>query len=107
SYVASLDIGLRGSCDRGGAHASEHTCGVGDLFSEAAGRRLDELAPLAQRLRPSTRDEFVGQEHVVGPGRALRLAIEGDRVPSLVFYGPPGTGKTTLARIVAQTTGAA
>jgi putative ATPase len=80
---------------------------VGDLFSEAAGRRLDEVAPLAQRLRPTTLDELVGQEHVVGPGRALRLAIEADRVPSLVLYGPPGTGKTTLARIVAHTTGAA
>jgi putative ATPase len=80
---------------------------VGDLFSEAAGRRLVQGGPLPQRLRPTSLDEFVGQEHVVGPGRALRLAIEGDRVPSLVLYGPPGTGKTTLARIVAQTTGAA
>jgi putative ATPase len=79
---------------------------VGDLFAEAAGRRLDALAPLAQRLRPSTLDELVGQEHVVGPGRALRLAIEEDRVPSFVLYGPPGTGKTTLARIVARSTGA-
>jgi putative ATPase len=79
---------------------------VGDLFSEAAGRRLDATAPLAQRLRPRTLDEFVGQEHVVGPGRALRLAIEQDRVPSMILYGPPGSGKTTLARIVAQTTGA-
>jgi putative ATPase len=78
---------------------------VSDLFSEAAGRRLDEVAPLAQRLRPSTLDDFVGQEHVVGPGRALRLAIEGDRVPSMILYGPPGSGKTTLARIVAHTTG--
>jgi putative ATPase len=80
---------------------------MGDLFSEAAGRRLDAGAPLAQRLRPTSLGEFVGQEHVVGVGRALRLAIEGDRVPSMILYGPPGSGKTTLARIVAQTTGAA
>ena len=79
---------------------------MSDLFSEAAARRLDDTAPLAQRLRPTSLDEFVGQEHVVGPGRALRLASERDRVPSMILYGPPGSGKTTLARIVAQTTGA-
>src|SRR6186713_2348132 len=68
---------------------------------------MQEIAPLALRLRPRSVDEFVGQEHVLGEGSALRLAIAEDRVRSAIFYGPPGTGKTTLARIVATTTGAA
>jgi putative ATPase len=80
---------------------------VSDLFSDAARERLDEVAPLALRLRPRTLDEFVGQEQVLGEGSALRLAIAEDRVGSMILYGPPGTGKTTLARIVAVTTGAA
>ena len=80
---------------------------VGDLFSDAASQRLDALAPLAQRLRPRTLDELVGQEHVLGEGSALRTAIEQGRPFSMVLYGPPGTGKTTLARIVAASADAA
>jgi putative ATPase len=79
---------------------------VSDLFSDAARERIPSVAPLALRLRPRTLEEFVGQKHVLGERSALRLAIEGDRVPSMVLYGPPGSGKTTLARIVANTTGA-
>jgi putative ATPase len=79
---------------------------MSDLFADAAKARMGEVAPLALRLRPSSLDEFVGQEHVLGAGSALRLAIEDDRVGSSIFYGPPGTGKTTLARIVAHRTGA-
>jgi len=80
---------------------------MSDLFADAARERMQEIAPLALRLRPRALDEFVGQEQVLGEGSALRLAIAEDRVGSAILYGPPGTGKTTLARIVAQTTGAA
>jgi putative ATPase len=80
---------------------------VSDLFADAAQERISELAPLASRLRPRTLDEFVGQESVLGEHSALRLAIREDRVGSMILYGPPGSGKTTLARIVAETTGAA
>ena len=80
---------------------------MSDLFADAAALRASDNAPLAMRLRPTTLDEFVGQEHVLGEGSALRRAIAEDRVPSSVFFGPPGVGKTTLARIVAASTGAA
>jgi len=80
---------------------------MGDLFADAAQERMSGAAPLAQRARPTTLEEFVGQCHVLGKRSALRLAIEEDRVGSMVFYGPPGSGKTTLARIIAARTGAA
>jgi putative ATPase len=76
-----------------------------DLFDLALDRD-DTSKPLPERLRPRRFEEFVGQEHVLGPASALRRAIEADQVPSLILWGPPGTGKTTLAHIVAERTGA-
>ena len=68
---------------------------------------MDRLAPLADRMRPRTLAEFIGQEQIVGEGKLLRRAIEADRLTSSIFWGPPGTGKTTLASIIAETTRAA
>jgi putative ATPase len=79
---------------------------VSDLFAHAASERAQDNAPLAMRLRPTSLEEFVGQEHVLGEGSALRHAIVEDRMGSAIFFGPPGSGKTTLARIVAASTGA-
>ena len=75
-----------------------------DLFDQALRDRLQKEAPLAARMRPRTLDEFIGQEHIIGPGRLLRRAIQADQLSSLIFYGPPGTGKTTLATVIANTT---
>jgi len=64
----------------------------------------DRTRPLADRMRPRTLDEFVGQEHLISPGKPLRAQIERDDISSLIFWGPPGTGKTTLAKIIARMT---
>ncbi|HEV8354913.1 MAG TPA: replication-associated recombination protein A [bacterium] len=75
-----------------------------ELFDRAAAERIAVEAPLAARMRPRTLDEFVGQQHLVGPDRLLRRAILADEPPSLILYGPPGTGKTSLAHVIAAAT---
>lgn len=75
-----------------------------DLFEITRKGILEKEAPLANRMRPRTLDEVVGQEHIIGPDRLLSRAIRADRIGSLIFYGPPGTGKTTLAQVIANTT---
>jgi putative ATPase len=74
------------------------------LFDDPEPHAEPAPAPLAERMRPRTLDEFVGQEQLLGPGRPLRQAIEQDRLQSLILWGPPGTGKTTLARLIATLT---
>ena len=77
---------------------------MSDLFSHRREETLRRIAPLAERMRPRSLDDFVGQEAILGPGRLLRRAIAADRVGNLILHGPPGTGKTTLARIIAGST---
>ena len=77
-----------------------------DLFEYAKQETLKKEAPLASRLRPSSLEEVVGQEHIIGKDKLLYRAIQADKLSSVIFYGPPGTGKTTLARVIANTTSA-
>src|SRR2546421_4696805 len=75
-----------------------------DLFNDVRRKNFQRVAPLAVRMRPQNLDEFVGQQHFLGPGKLLRRMLEADRLTSVIFYGPPGTGKTTLAQIIATST---
>jgi len=67
---------------------------------------LAAFRPLADRIRPTSLDAFIGQTHILGPGKPLRLAVESGQLHSMIFWGPPGTGKTTLAHLLAKTSGA-
>ena len=78
----------------------------GRLFEDAGEPGTGAAPPLAERMRPASFDEFVGQQHILAEDKVLRRSIEADRVPSLLFWGPPGSGKTTLARLIATTTSA-
>ncbi|MBR3580602.1 MAG: replication-associated recombination protein A [Lachnospiraceae bacterium] len=75
-----------------------------DLFQFMEQKKRDSESPLASRMRPSSLDEVVGQEHIIGKDKLLYRAIKADRISSVIFYGPPGTGKTTLAKVIASTT---
>ena len=77
-----------------------------DLFDYMREQNKENESPLASRLRPTTLDEVVGQEHIIGKGKLLYRAIKADKLSSILFYGPPGTGKTTLAKVIANTTSA-
>ncbi len=77
-----------------------------DLFDYMREQNMDKDSPLASRLRPTSLDEIVGQKHILGKDKLLYRSIKADKLSSMIFYGPPGTGKTTLARVIANTTGA-
>ena len=72
-----------------------------DLFDYMREQNMEKEAPLASRLRPTTLEEVVGQQHIIGKDKLLYRAIKADKLSSVIFYGPPGTGKTTLAKVIA------
>src|SRR5258706_14406320 len=78
-----------------------------DLFATAADQAQKSTQPLAEKMRPTTFDEFIGQEHLLGPGKLLSGVVGAGRLRSLILWGPPGSGKTTLAQILANSAGAA
>jgi putative ATPase len=84
----------------GGVHQGDSL----DIFEQGSAQFREKNAPLADRMRPRSIDQFVGQKHLLGKGRALRAIIESKKIPSLIFWGPPGTGKTSLAQIIAAST---
>lgn len=75
-----------------------------DLFEYMRNTNMEKESPLAARMRPTSLDEIVGQQHIVGKDKLLYRAIKADKLSSIIFYGPPGTGKTTLAKVIANTT---
>ena len=77
-----------------------------DLFDYVREQNMEKESPLASRLRPTTLEEVVGQQHIIGKDKLLYRAIKADKISSIIFYGPPGTGKTTLAKVIANTTSA-
>lgn len=77
-----------------------------DLFAYMRENKMEKESPLAARMRPTTLDEVVGQQHIIGKDKLLYRAIRADKISSVIFYGPPGTGKTTLAKVIANTTSA-
>src|SRR5947208_15583375 len=83
---------------------SKHNKKPANLFRDQEEAHLRKAQPLAARMRPRTLDEFVGQEHFVGPGKLLRRLLAADRLGSVVFHGPPGSGKTSLAQVIAAQT---
>src|SRR5207247_4832570 len=106
TLLGDLKIVLPGSlCQNCLRHERAVISPVQDLFEEAQEiETANSAAPLATRLRPRSLEEFVGQEHILAPGKLLRRAIEADRLPSVIFCAPPGSGTTKLARVIAEVT---